>query len=196
MEVASYPLVGVVAKEVGCLFVSREDAQNRNLILEQIQQRQQEFLSKVVLAPLVIFPEGTVTSGKHMLKLKKGAFAGLLPVKPVILDSLTNPNFHLSVGAYGILLHLIRFFGYLYHNISLTELPIIRPTEYMFEKWKNLGSEKWEIYAEVVRNIYCEIGGLEKSDMTLRDSYTYDNVLQGIESNRKDSIDPNGKIIK
>lgn len=37
-----------------------------------IEQRQKEFLEKKRLGPLVVFPEGTVTSNKHVLKFKKG----------------------------------------------------------------------------------------------------------------------------
>ena len=48
-------------------------------------------------------------------------------------------------------------------------MPIIKPTEYMFEKYQHLGKEKWEIFAEVVRKIYSEIGNLKESTFGLRD---------------------------
>ena len=35
---------------------------------------------------------------------------------------------------------------------------------------KDLGKEKWEIFDEVEREIYCEIEGFQKSDITLKDS--------------------------
>ena len=41
-------------------------------------------------------------------------------------------------------------------------MPIIQPTNYMFEKYSYLGKEKWEIYAEVTRKIFCEIGGFKE----------------------------------
>lgn len=50
----------------------------------------------------------------------------------------------------------------------------------MFEHFSNLGKEKWEVYTEVVREIYCEIGGFEKSDKTYRDSQEYLNYINGI----------------
>lgn len=45
-----------------------------NIILkaERIKERQDAFLKKEAHTPLVIFPEGTVTSGKHILKFKRG----------------------------------------------------------------------------------------------------------------------------
>jgi 1-acyl-sn-glycerol-3-phosphate acyltransferase len=32
-DVADLPLVGIIAKQIGCLFVKREDAENRNIIV-------------------------------------------------------------------------------------------------------------------------------------------------------------------
>ena len=63
-------------------------------------------------------------------------------------------------------------------KINLCELPVIKPTEYMFEKYANLGVEKWEIFAEVTRKIMCEIGGLTPSDKTFRDSKRYENFAK------------------
>ena len=54
----------------------------------------------------------------------------------------------------------------------------MRPTDFMFEKYKSYGKEKWEIYAEVAREIYCGIGGFKKSDRTLRDSSRYDKSMR------------------
>ena len=50
---------------------------------------------------------------------------------------------------------------------------MIKPTDYMFEKYKDLGKEKWEIYAKVVNNIYSEIGGLKQTDIKYRDRVLY-----------------------
>ena len=33
-------------------------------------------------SPLVIFAEGTATNGSHLIKFKKGAFAGMRTVQP------------------------------------------------------------------------------------------------------------------
>ena len=52
-------------------------------------------------------------------------------------------------------------------------MPVIRPTEYMFKNYSHLGKEKWEIFAEVVRKIYCEIGGFQSCDMKYRDHLDY-----------------------
>ena len=61
--------------------------------------------------------------------------------------------------------------------VEYIELPILTPNDYMFDKYKDLGKERWEIYANVARNIMSEIGGFKKSDMGLRDSYRYCRCL-------------------
>ena len=58
------------------------------------------------------------------------------------------------------------------------ELPIIRPTAYMYIHNADLGEEKWEVFAEVVRRIYCEVGGFISSDKSLRDSKRYNKVME------------------
>ena len=47
----------------------------------------------------------------------------------------------------------------------------------MYENNKDLGKEKWEIYMNVVRKIYSEVGGLKECDMGLRDINRYINLL-------------------
>jgi hypothetical protein len=68
---------------------------------------------------------------------------------------------------------------HLYHDIAIYKLPIIKPTEYMFETYQHLGKEKWEIYAEVVRSIWCEVGEFEKSDKSFRDTLEYVSKIHG-----------------
>ena len=57
-------------------------------------------------------------------------------------------------------------------------MPIIKPTEFMYKNYSHFGKEKWEIYAEVVRKIYSEIGNLEESNLGLRDDKKYNIALK------------------
>ena len=54
-----------------------------------------DFYEGNILTPLCIFPEGTTTNGKYILKFKKGAFYALLPIKPQII--LLDDNLDYSV---------------------------------------------------------------------------------------------------
>ncbi len=134
------------------------------------------YINGETLSPLLIFPEGTVSSGKHLLKFKKGAFANLLPIKPVIVKSL-DKDFDLSTGGYLQGPHYLRTLGYLYHKYEIVELPTIYPTEFMYKRFEEGKMQQWEMYAETVRDIYSEIGGFKNSEMTLLDNIEYNNIL-------------------
>lgn len=55
---------------------------------------------------------------------------------------------------------------------------MITPNEYMYETYKHLGKSKVEVYSEVVRNIYSEVGGFRLSDKTFKESLDYDNYIR------------------
>ena len=81
-EVAAWPLVGRVARNIGTLFVDRASASGRAAALRA--------LSTAVAqgAPLLVFPEGR-TAKRRLLPFKRGAFsvarqAGV-PVRPLAL---------------------------------------------------------------------------------------------------------------
>ena len=131
-----------------------------------------------ILTPLMIFPEGTITSGKHLLPFKRGAFEGLLPIKPLMVK-LNDDCFSISTGALDLYQHVFLTQCFLFHNINVYELPVITPTEEMFQIYKGDKKEKWEIYSEVVRSIYSEIGGFKLSDSNYEKSLEYCSKIKG-----------------
>ncbi len=153
-----------------------------------IQKRQEEYISSPNLAPMIIFPEGTVTSGGHVLKFKKGAFSSLLPIKPMLIQTNLSDTFHLSCGSAPLLVHFIRTLCYFYHNISILELPIMTPTEHMYQYYQKLHPEiidRWEIFSEVAREVYVKIGNFKKSSKTLTDSCIYADAVNNKEKKEK-----------
>ena len=173
IDVKDYYFVGPIATAMHCLYIKRESSEERKKIFDQLEERQKLFYEGKFLAPLAMFPEGTTTCGRNILKFKKGTFFALLPVKPVIINHYQESNYHLSIGAGAAVMSYIKNFCHFFETLYLIEMPIIAPTEFMFEKYKDLGKERWEIYAEVVRKIYCEIGGFTESDLGYRDSEDY-----------------------
>ena len=170
-------LVGIISKGINCLFVKRENKEDRERIFLELEKRQKDFYEGKILTPLCLFPEGTTTNGKCILKFKRGAFYSLLPIKPQIILLDNNLNYSVAIGVGSAIMNYFRSLCYFGCKINLCELPVIKPTEYMFEKYSHLGEEKWEIFAEVTRRIMCEIGGLKPSDKTFRDSKRYENSL-------------------
>ena len=192
IDVKDYYFVGPIATAMHCLYIKRESSEERKKIFDQLEERQKLFYEGKFLAPLAMFPEGTTTCGRNILKFKKGTFYALLPVKPVIINHYQESNYHLSIGAGSAVLSYIKNFCHSIEKLYFIEMPIIRPTKFMFERYAHLGNEKWEIYAEVVRKIYSEIGHLEESTFGLRDEKKYNIALKyGIYNPDLDSFDPN-----
>ena len=190
-ETKKYFLVGTISIGLNCLFVKRESKEDRERIFIELEKRQKDFYEGKLLTPICLFPEGTTTNGKYILKFKKGAFYSLLPIKPQIILLGNNLDYSCAIGVGSAAFNYFRSLCYFGCQINLCELPVIKPTEYMFEKYADLGNEKWEIFAEVTRKIMCEIGGLTPSDKTFRDSKRYEkSLIKGVyEEENKDLLE-------
>ena len=191
IDVKDYYFVGPIATAMHCLYIKRESSEERKKIFEQLEERQKLFYEGKFLAPLCMFPEGTTSCGRNILKFKKGTFYALLPVKPVIINHYQESSYHLSIGAGSAVLSYIKNFCHSIETLYLIEMPIIRPTEFMFKNYSHLGKEKWEVFAGVTRKIYSEVGNLEESSFGLRDEKKYNIALKyGIYNPDLETFDP------
>ena len=172
-EISRYIFIGHIAQYINCLFVNRENVESRKKTFDKLYERQSTYLEGKCYAPLVLFPEGTTTSGRNILKFKKGAFYHLFPIKPEIIFIDPNSQYHIAVGAQNIFINTCTFLCFFGTSLYYSYMPIINPTEYMFKNFSHFGKEKWEIYTEVVRKIYCEVGGFKESNLRYRDSHEY-----------------------
>lgn len=74
-ELSRVPMLGIMARAIGCIFVAREGAAEvREGIVKQIAARQAEVEEKGEYFPLCIFPEGGTSNGSFILQFKRGAF--------------------------------------------------------------------------------------------------------------------------
>ena len=176
--IKSVPVFGSIAQGLQSIFVDRNDPNSRKEVLEKIIERHKDYMEGKPVMPIMIFPEGTTTSGRHILKFKKGAFYSLLPIKPNIIHPNLLRNLHLGCGASNVNINYARTLTELYVQTEYIELPIMTPNEYMYNNFKSYGKEKWEIYAEVAREIMCSLGDFKKSDKDLKDSYRYMHCLE------------------
>jgi len=90
--VASWPLVGWLARQNNTVFVART---NRRGVRDQINNLQ-EALSR--RQPVALFPEGTTSDGTGLLPFKPALLAGLMPpprdleIQPVWIDYGPDPD--------------------------------------------------------------------------------------------------------
>ena len=181
------PFVGRIADYLDTLWLDRDCVKSREETAKQLKKRQQDFMDGKVLSPLIVFPEGTTSSGKYIIKLRKGTFDTLSPLKP-ILFKYNSPMFDYDIAQGIMSLHLkaIPDFAIPFHVVNVLELPVIYPTEYMFNNYKNKSESesnkelsKGEIYANVVQDIWCEIGDFKKSNKSFSDYRDYNNIIEG-----------------
>jgi len=73
-------------------------------------------------------------------------------------------------------------------------LPEFTPNEFMFKKFADKGSERWEIYAWCVRDVMASAGGLKTTELPIRLKYAYyyrilgDNQIKDFENKSFDEI--------
>ncbi len=184
-DIENYCFIGPISSGLNCFFVDRKSEKDKKIIFDLLLKRQQSFYDGTFLAPLVMFPEGTCSCGRNILRFKKGSFYSLLPLKPQIVSVNQKKRYHLSVGASNVVLAYFKNSCHFFNTLYVAILPTIRPTDYMFENYQHFGKEKWEIYMNVVRKIYSEVGGMEEADMGFRDLNRY------IKAMRTGFYDPN-----
>lgn len=176
--VKDYFIFGKLAAALDTMFVDRNRTNSKNDILTEIVQRQKDFIEGKPVMPFMIYPEGTTTSGRHLLKFKKGAFASLLPVKASISFPNLSNEYHLSCGSSDVAMNFFRSLSKLYIKTEYVELPIICPNEYMYSNFAHYGKEKWEIFAEVSRRIMLEVGNFKETNSGIRDNFRYCSCIE------------------
>ncbi|XP_047981574.1 lysophospholipid acyltransferase LPEAT1-like isoform X1 [Salvia hispanica] len=170
-SVAKLPLIGLVSKCLGCIYVQRESKSSdfkgvSGVITERVQEAfQDNFAPKMLL-----FPEGTTTNGDYLLPFKSGAFLAKAPVVPVILRypyQRFSPAWDSISGVRHVILLLCQFVNY----IEVKKLPVYHPSE----------QEKADpkLYAENVRQLMAREGNLILSDIGLAEKRVYHAALNG-----------------
>ena len=173
-----FPIGGDIARDMGSIFVERLSESSRKESFEDVMKRQKDFYEGKILNKIIVFPEGTTSNNRYIVKFKRGVFRCLLPLKPILIHIEQNSPFHLCSNVTNLFFHVMRSFTCLKNKLYYCELPIIEPTKYMYDNYKDFGKEKWEIYSNVVKNMYAEMGKFKKSDLGHRDKDLYYEALE------------------
>ncbi|KAL2471757.1 Lysophospholipid acyltransferase LPEAT1 [Abeliophyllum distichum] len=171
-SVAKLPLIGLISKCLGCIYVQRESKSSdfkgvSGVVNERIREaHQNKFAPKMML-----FPEGTTTNGDYILPFKTGAFLAQAPVLPVILRypyQRFSPAWDSISGARHVLLLLCQFVNYM----EVKQLPVYYPSQQEKDDPK--------LYAENVRRLMAHEGNLILSDIGLAEKRVYHAALNGL----------------
>ncbi|XP_031389344.1 lysophospholipid acyltransferase LPEAT1 isoform X2 [Punica granatum] len=171
-SVAKLPLVGLISKCLGCVYVQRESKSSdfkgvSGVVTERVQEAHQNKDAPMMM----LFPEGTTTNGDYLLPFKTGAFLSKAPVLPVILRypyKRFSPAWDSISGVRHVIFLLCQFINY----IEVTRLPVYSPSQQEKDDAK--------LYANNVRRLMASEGSLILSDIGLAEKRIYHAALNGL----------------
>ena len=105
--------------------------------------------------PICVYAEGTQSNGNHILAFKKGAFAGLNTIQPVVIKYSWN-DFSPTWEGIPFMPHAIMQYCLGTYKCEVIILPPFKPSEYLFETHTKDGMERWEVFAEAVRDVIAK----------------------------------------
>lgn len=85
MLIAKIPMVGRIGAAQHSFYIDRFDGGARKTTAAIIERQQLAADPTANIPPVAIFPEGTTTNGRYLLRFRTGAFAAGLPVAPILL---------------------------------------------------------------------------------------------------------------
>ncbi|MCL7036674.1 hypothetical protein MKW94_004844 [Papaver nudicaule] len=168
-SVSKLPLVGLISKCLGCVYVQRESKSSiQKGVSGVITKRVLEAQKNRTAPMMMLFPEGTTSNGDFLLPFKSGAFLSKTPVVPVILRypcQRFSPAWDSISGLRHVVLLLCQFVNY----IEVIRLPIYYPSDQEKKDPK--------LYAHNIRKLMACEGNLVLSDIGLAEKRIYHAVL-------------------
>ncbi|KAH0920468.1 hypothetical protein HID58_028128 [Brassica napus] len=170
-SVGKLPLVGLISKCLGCVYVQREaKSPDFKGVSGTVNERVREAHRNKSAPTIMLFPEGTTTNGDYLLTFKTGAFLAGTPVLPVILKypyERFSAAWDTISGARHVLFLLCQFVNHL----EVIRLPVYYPSQEEKDNPK--------LYASNVRKLMASEGNMILSDLGLGDKRIYHATLNG-----------------
>lgn len=165
--ISRIPIIGMVSKAIGCLYVERTSAESRKKAGEELCKRARDNS----LPRLCVFPEGTTSSGSQLLKFKYGAFKPGMPVQPAVIKYIT-PFGKISWDIQNGFICVLSILSSPFIIAKIKFLPVYVPNDQ--EK------ENPEIYADNLKVLMAEELGLPTDyPFKLEDKFTYRSYYRG-----------------
>lgn len=140
------PVIGALLEFNQSVLVSRKDPESRKKCVSQICER---VTSDGRWPQMLMFPEGTTTNGRALIKFKPGAFLAGVPVQPVLLHYPGEPDTvrwtWKGLTWLGTLWHTT---SQIYTSVTVEFLPVYTPSQ---EEKQNP-----DLYAENVQKLMAK----------------------------------------
>ncbi|XWS21090.1 hypothetical protein CRYUN_Cryun30bG0025500 [Craigia yunnanensis] len=171
-SVAKLPLIGLISKCLGCVYVQRESKSSDSKgVAGVVTDRVCEAHQNKSAPMMMLFPEGTTTNGDFLLPFRTGAFLARAPVVPVILRypyQRFSPAWDSISGVRHVVFLLCQFVN----HMEVTRLPVYYPSQQEMDDPK--------LYANNVRRLMASEGNLILSDIGLPEKRIYHAALNGL----------------
>ena len=163
--VGRVPIFGTFAVDRQCTFVNRDESKDKEKVLEILKQRA-ERASQGLISPLCVFPEGTVSNGRSLMKFKKGAFISDKPIKVLALKYGDDSMFCPSIANINIVVAIVLTYCQPWTTLEVHELDEDFDPLYSYAKRqiKTRDEHSWEVVAEDVKDIMSFMTGYESSE--------------------------------
>ncbi|XP_039055540.1 lysophospholipid acyltransferase LPEAT1-like isoform X1 [Hibiscus syriacus] len=177
-SVSKLPLIGLIGKCLGCVYVQRESKSSdfkgvAGIVTDRIRNAHQNELAPMMM----LFPEGTTSNGDFLLPFKTGAFLAGAPVVPVILR-YSYQRFSPAWDSISGVRHVVFLLCQFVNHLEVIWLPVYCPSQQEKDNPK--------LYANNVRKLMASEGGLILSDIGLAEKRIYLAALNG--NNRLPSV--------
>ncbi|PNT49503.2 hypothetical protein POPTR_002G134100v4 [Populus trichocarpa] len=171
-SVAKLPLVGLISKCLGCVYVQREsNSSDFKGVSGVVTKRVKEAHENRSAPMMMLFPEGTTTNGEFLLPFKTGAFLATAPVHPVILR-YPYQRFSLAWDSISGARHVFYLFCQFINHMEAIWLPVYYPSQEEKDDPK--------LYASNVRRLMTCESHLIMSDIGLAEKRIYHAALNGL----------------
>eukprot|EP01083_Nonionella_stella_P092611 259297_1 len=156
-DVLKEPIISDYVKVSQSLTVDRDDQDSRSRMQREIIRRAKLPPDERFL-PMCIFPEGTSTNGKAMLRFKLGAFRPGVPIQPVLLrysSSNYSPTYPFyarqkdgKLAPFPTISAVLRGYFQFAQYLEVEYLPVYRPSEMEQSDAKLFASNVQSLMAE------------------------------------------------
>ena len=167
---ANIPIMKGLTNGLESIYIERGSShQKGDVQVETIKERQKQIEDEnEPWNKFAVFPEGTTTNGTHLIKFKRGAFAGMKTIQPCFIkvsDRMVSPVYDFDFMVFFIIMAS----SLCMYTCTVHIMPEFTPTNKMLEMHADKGNEDWIIYAECVRRAMAKAANLKLCNQPVRD---------------------------